>query len=291
MLTLSTENTRPVAVIQPQADTLNIGSTVLLDGTLSYDDNLDLLNYQWFLLTQPLASQSVLNNPSQAQTSLVLDQSGTYQVELIVNDGALDSHPATVTFSTANTRPVADTGPSQSPLSGDLVTLDGSASTDADNDPLSHRWDLTVVPNNSSAALDNPQAINPQFIADLPGDYLAQLIVHDGALPSFPKTVHIRTNQAPEPVQDSASVSIGGTVSQLDSGAFSVLANDSDPDGDALSIDLASVQGPDHATSFELNSDGSFSYTHDGSDNNADIVSYDVCDNAPSPACVSTELC
>ena len=49
--------------------------------------------------------------------------------QLIVNDGTLDSLPATVTITTQNSRPVASAGTPQTVVVGTTVTLDGSASS------------------------------------------------------------------------------------------------------------------------------------------------------------------
>jgi len=64
------------------------------------------------------------------------------------------------------------------------------------------------------------------------------------------------TNHAPVAVADSYSVDSGKTLSPAAPG---VLANDSDPDGDALTAVL--VSPPAHAQWFVLNDNGSFTYT------------------------------
>ena len=66
----------------------------------------------------------------------------------------------------------------------------------------------------------------------------------------------------------------GGTL--VVSAANGVLANDSDPQGDTLTASL--VSGPAFASSFTLNSDGSFSYDHDGSEAITDSFVYEVND-------------
>lgn len=61
---------------------------------------------------------------------------GTYVVQLIVNDGTVNSDPDTVILTTTNVAPVADAGLDQTVLTGDTVQLDGSGSGDDDSDLL-----------------------------------------------------------------------------------------------------------------------------------------------------------
>lgn len=97
-------------------------------------------------------------------------------------------------------------------------------------------------------------------------------------------------NRPPVAADDSATVIEGGTVTLLDSGEPSVLANDSDPNGDDLTVDTAPVSGPAHGT-LVLNADGTFSYTHDGSDGSAsDSFVYRVCDNGTPSECATATV-
>ena len=54
--------------------------------------------------------------------------------------------PATVTITTTNTPPVANAGPNQALMVGATVTLDGSQSFDADNDPITYSWSFLNIP-------------------------------------------------------------------------------------------------------------------------------------------------
>ena len=101
-----------------------------------------------------------------------------------------------MTAATANSAPVADAGPDQNVATGSLVTLDGSASSDADSDPLSYSWSLTSVPVGSTAVLSDATASAPTFTADLAGDYVVQLIVNDGTLDSAADSVVISASSA-----------------------------------------------------------------------------------------------
>jgi len=105
----------------------------------------------------------------------------------------VDSDPDTVSITTDNSPPVADAGPDQTVLVGDTANLDGSGSTDVDGDSLTFSWSLTTPPG-SASTLDDPTIVNPTFGVDIPGMYVAQLIVNDGTVDSDPDTVSITTN-------------------------------------------------------------------------------------------------
>ncbi len=79
---------------------------------------------------------------------------------------------------------------------------------------------------------------------------------------------------APNVGDDAAQVLQGGTVSVLDSGHASVLANDSEPNGETMTLQM--IVPPSHGTA-DLAADGKFSYTHDGSQY-FDSLQYRACD-------------
>src|SRR5439155_880190 len=91
-------------------------------------------------------------------------------------------------------------------------------------------------------------------------------------------------NDAPVSVQDNYSVNEDTT---LNIGAPGVLANDTDVDGDVLSVVL--VTGPSHGT-ITLNSDGSFSYTPDPNYNGIDTFSYQANDGTEGSGIVTVTL-
>ncbi len=108
------------------------------------------------------------------------------------------THHVMGTVAASNTPPVANAGPNQSAQVGAMVTLDGSASTDAEGDPLTYDWTLPEVPTGSTATLAGSTSVNPRLTLDKPGAYTAQLVVHDGQAESAPDTVTVSTtNTAP----------------------------------------------------------------------------------------------
>jgi VCBS repeat-containing protein len=83
-------------------------------------------------------------------------------------------------------------------------------------------------------------------------------------------------------------VNQGGTVTALDSSATSLLANDSDPDGDNLTVSALPVSGPTNGA-VTFNTDGTFSYTHNGGQTSSDSFVYQVCDDGfPSQCATAT---
>ena len=156
------------------------------------------MTYHWSL-TSPAGSSAVLDDPFAVNPALVVDVAGAYVAQLIVNDGAIDSSPDTVSISTENSMPVADAGDDTAVVTGATVQLDGSGSSDPDGTPLQTAWSLTSRPPGSSAALSDPGIVNPTFVADVNGTYVAQLIVGDGALLSAPDTVTITAAPGADP--------------------------------------------------------------------------------------------
>ncbi|MGC9323829.1 MAG: Ig-like domain-containing protein, partial [Desulfomonilia bacterium] len=86
-----------------------------------------------------------------------------------------------------------------------------------------------------------------------------------------------RVNHAPVASDDAASTVRGGRVEVLNSGFASVLDNDTDEDGDTLTVNTSPVMSPAHG-SLVLRADGTFVYTHDGTDTISDSFTYEISD-------------
>src|SRR5579884_1083409 len=165
-VTVSTGNTPPMANAGPN-QTARPGSTVTLNGSGSSDVDGDQLRYAWMFIAKPAGSTASLTSINPAAPTFVVDKSGTYILELIVNDGSSDSLPSLVTITTQNTPPVANAGPNQVVSVGAPVQLDASKSSDVDGDALTYSWTLVARPQGSSATLANANAVNPTFTADV----------------------------------------------------------------------------------------------------------------------------
>ena len=83
-----------------------------------------------------------------------------------------------------NTAPMAAAGPDMSVSAKIGVQLDGSASSDADGDPITYAWSFAFVPGGSTAAFDDDTSAQPSFTPDVAGDYTIELVVSDGTTTS-----------------------------------------------------------------------------------------------------------
>jgi RHS repeat-associated protein len=282
---ITTENRPPVANAGPD-QTAAVGATVVLNGNGSSDADGDALTFQWSFVSRPAGSAAALSNAASPTPSFVIDRAGSYAVRLIVNDGAIDSAPDTVTVSTLNSKPTANAGPDRTASVGSVVTLDGSGSQDVDGDPLTFQWTLMSRPAGSAATLSDPSAVMPSFTVDRPGTYTARLVVNDGTIDSDPDTVSVSTSNSP-PVADAGadrSAFVGESVT-LDG------SHSSDVDGDALTFRWALVSLP--AGSAAVLSDAaavapSFTVDRPGTYVAQLIVNDGTADSAPDTVTVST---
>ncbi|MCZ7625923.1 MAG: PKD domain-containing protein [Candidatus Methylomirabilis sp.] len=106
-----------------------------------------------------------------------------------------------IAFTVLDHPPVANAGPDQTVFVTGTVQFDGSASSDADGDPLTFHWTFVSAPAGSTTTLSDPTAVRPTILIDRPGTYVVQLLVNDGYTDSAPDTVQIGTLNS-RPVAD-----------------------------------------------------------------------------------------
>ena len=82
---------------------VSVGTTVTLDGSLSSDADGDALGYNWVLTGVPVGSNAILQNQTDSQPMFMVDIAGNYTVSLMVNDGTATSAEDDVLIVASNT--------------------------------------------------------------------------------------------------------------------------------------------------------------------------------------------
>lgn len=213
----------PVANAGP-AQTVVTGSTVALDGRASTTSTAGALSYAWSLTSQPAGSTSALSSTTSATPTFAADVSGLFVATLRVTD-SLGTSPAVSVTLTATRRPVASAGPAQTVIIGNVVTLDGTGSTDADGDPITYTWTLGARPAGSAASLAGATSSRPTLVPDVAGSYGVSLVVSDGKLASVAAGVTVTANNPPAVFTQSATSLAPSTQLTLSTTVSAVLGN------------------------------------------------------------------
>ena len=137
---------------------------VALDGSASYDEDGDSLAYSWVQLAGPLVMLDLTDPVRPTFVSPFVGPAGeTFSFELTVDDGLATSTSSVDVFvENFNHDPVADAGPDQTRDELTTVTLDGTGSSDPDNDALTYQWVQVAGP---SVALADATTPIPSFTA------------------------------------------------------------------------------------------------------------------------------
>ena len=254
-------------------------------------------------VTDPSHGTAVINNndtPSNpADDTIVYTPDPNYfgpdsfTYTIIDSDGDR-SEPATVsiTVDPVNDPPAPGPASDQSNEDGDRDILVDASTVDIDGDALSYSAiglpaDLNIAADTGliTGTIDR-SASQRGIVSD--GVYKVGVTADDlnGGTTNyeFPWTV---TNPSPVATNNSYSTLKGGAVSGNvitdDTGA----GVDSDPDGDPLAVVSHSVSG--HGL-LSLSDDGSFSYTHDGTEALADSFSYTISDGEGGSATATVTI-
>ncbi len=230
------------------AQTVAEGATVTLDGSGSSDPEEEALTYAW---TQTSGETVTLSDTTAASPTFTAPEQLTADAVLVFSLTVTDarnaaSAPDTVTVTVtagANEAPTADAGDDQTVAEGATVTLDGSGSSDPEDEALDYAWTQT---SGETVTLSDTTAESPTFTApeQLTADeqLVFSLIVTDARnAASAPDTVTITVtagaNEAPtadagqnQTVAEGAAVTLDGSGS-------------SDPEDEALSYAWTQTSG------------------------------------------------
>ena len=211
------------------------GTTVTLNGS-GTDADGDDLTYAW---TQTGGPAVTLSSTTAAKPTFTAPSSAsTLTFSLVVRDGRANSAAATTTVTTTpvNQVPVANAGTAQTVNTGTTVTLDGSGSRDADDDPLTYTWTQTGGP---AVTLSSRTVQKPTFTAPSTKTTLTfSLVVRDGKANSAAVTTTVTTNTVPVASAGAAQSAEPGVTVTLDG------SGSRDADNDPLTYTWTQTGGP-----------------------------------------------
>ena len=175
---------------------------------------------------------------------------GTYEIEIAAFKGtkikwrgetaivarAGKTSRAVVKMQNVNQIPLANAGENRIVELGLVVELDGSESSDPDQDLLTYRWSAS-----SGIELNDAESAIPRFTASEPGTFRIDLTVNDGMIDSQPDEVVITVLEPNRPPVANAgadqTAEVGDQVRLDGSGS-------SDPEGDPLGYRWGQIEGP-----------------------------------------------
>jgi len=237
-------NKPPVAHAGPP-QTVKEGSLVTLDGTASYDPDVDPITFRWSQQAGPLVPLSDSRAAQPTFTAPTVGVAGaTLTFGLVVSDGtASSSDSVTITVEHVNHPPVANAGVPVTVDEGRPVTLDGSLSSDPDGDPLTYLWTQVSGP---VVQLSGADTATPGFVAPPVGpggaDLVFRLIVDDGVVQSAPSEVTVHVKAINDPPVCTAARASTTTLWPPDHRLVQIqIGGVTDPDRDPLGITIIRV--------------------------------------------------
>ena len=154
---------------------------------------------------------------------------GDYAVILSGTVDSISQAIAFASFAIVDQCPVADAGNDQPALIDQAVYLDGSASSDPDNDTINYRWALVEQPQGGFAQLSDATSAVCSFTPGRHGQYVLELVVSDGNCDSPADRAIVTTENRP-PVAGAGADQlghVGDTITLNGSGSY-------DPDNDTI---------------------------------------------------------
>ncbi len=195
-------------------------------------------------MEKPENSEARISDPSLDKPTITPDRQGRYLIQLVVNDGKIDSRNAYYAiwaYHPDNQAPIAVVEKDVSGFTHTEIPLNGTRAYDPDGDILvSRRWQVAAGPSGANVLIVPPWAENPWFSGDKPGTYVIGYTVNDGQLQADPAFLRITLIGTTPPVAEAGS-DINGRIGKpviLDG------RNSFDPDGDSLQFEWQVLNQP-----------------------------------------------
>ncbi len=222
-------------------------NSISLDGRGSADLDNNISSYRWTKIAGPLSY--TIADANAVQTVVTGLAVGTYKFELQVVDAGSLSAKDTVdvivnSVLTGNQPPVANAGPDKAiNLPVNTVTLDGSGSSDPENNIISFQW--TKIEGPSSFAIVNSTAVQTTVNNLVVGTYKFELKVTDNGGLSDKDTMQVIVN--PVVIVNQPPVANAGPDKAIILPVNNVILDgtgSSDPENSISSFQWTKITGP-----------------------------------------------
>ncbi len=213
-------NVPPIANAGPDQTITAPASSVILNGSASYDPDGTIVSYSWVLVSG--LGSVIISNSNQviAGISGLTPGSYTFQLTVTDNSGATSNDSVTVTVNPANQSPVAIAGSDTTIyLPDSSFQLNASNSYDPDGNITSYQWQEISGPNTAVASSMKSAQVNLSGLEE--GIYQFQLTVTDNQGASSTATINIsvvKNSGAPDqftvfpnPAQDILNIRINSS--------------------------------------------------------------------------------
>jgi VCBS repeat-containing protein len=265
--------------------------TPLTGNVLSNDSDVDGTALTAVKVSDPAHGTLTLNSNGDFTYTPAPNYNGTDSFSYKANDAIADSNVVlvTITVNAVNDAPII----TQGSATGVTMSEDGAPTlfsltlnaTDAEGNTLT--WSISTPAANGTASASGTgasKAIGYTPNANYAGSDSFAVQVSDGN----GGTDIIIVNVTVSPVNDAPVAAGDSSTSNEDTPAtITVLANDSDPDGDALTVSIVTGPSKGQAT---VNADGTITYTPNANATGADSFTYTVSDGTTSSSAATVNI-
>lgn len=272
----------------------DFGSSTLDFGVDTTDADNVGLSYTTTYTNSQLADITFNTSTGFLRHTANLNQNGTLTGTTTISDGeCIIAVPYTITYQPVNDCPTVD-----NPIADINVNEDNPdiridiTSTFSDVESSTLYYSAITTDNELLDVSTTATSLIIDFLDDQNGSATIVLTTTDGdsncTIDDVISVTVASINDAPVTVGDEISVINGGTTSQLNDGVTtSILNNDIDADGNPIIAEL--VTGPVNGT-LNLQQNGTFAYTHDGSGTTTDVFYYRATDGPLNGNTVSVTI-
>lgn len=177
-----------------------LGATVSLDGTGSFDPDGTIVEYLWSVGQRPTGSMALPVDATAATTSFTPDVVGDYVLQLVVRDDEHNTDTSELRIVSMGSILAVNAGPDAGVALNGTAQLAGTVST-RPGATATYAWTFVSRPPGSAATLANATTLTPTFVADTVGHYVISLEARIGG--------ESRTDMLQIDASDLSSVALG----------------------------------------------------------------------------------